>query len=111
MGSCSSPTSLWTRRNRFTWFLTFFRYHKEDLGLSPTSLDQCLLYKRDQNQELQALVSVQADDILAVGDAAYFALEEERFLVFSTNQPKHFADVLLLYSMEQLSIKTTADSS
>jgi hypothetical protein len=52
------------------WLLTFFRYHKEDIGLSPTSLDQCLFYKRDKNQELQALVSVQVDDSLAVGDAA-----------------------------------------
>jgi hypothetical protein len=42
------------------------------LGLSPTSLDQCLLYKRDQSQ-LQAFVSVQVDDSLAVGDAAYGA--------------------------------------
>jgi hypothetical protein len=54
------------------WFLTFFRYHKEDLGLSPTSLDLCLLYKRDKNEELQALVSVQVDDSLAVGDAYVF---------------------------------------
>jgi hypothetical protein len=45
--------------------------------LSPTSLDQRLLYKRDQSQ-LQALVSVQVDDSLAVGDAAYFVLEDEK---------------------------------
>jgi hypothetical protein len=56
--------------------------------LSPESLDQCLLYKRDKNQELQALVSVQVDDSLAVGDAAYFALEEEKVSRFQHKPAK-----------------------
>jgi hypothetical protein len=55
--------------------------------LSPTSLDQCLLYKRDQSQR-QALVSVQVDDSLAVGDAAYFVLEDEKVTRFQHKPAK-----------------------
>jgi hypothetical protein len=65
-----------------------FRYHREGLGLSPTSLDQCLLCKRDKNQELQALVSMQVDDSIAVGDAAYFALDEEKVSRFQHKPAK-----------------------
>jgi hypothetical protein len=63
------------------WVLIFFRYHKEDLGLSPTSLDQCIFYMRDHNQ-LQALISLQVDDSLAVWETARFVLEEQKVTRF-----------------------------
>jgi hypothetical protein len=69
------------------WFLTYFQYHKEDLGLSQTSLDQCFLYKRDHN-ELQALVSGQVDNSLALGDAAYMVLEEQKVTRFQHKTAK-----------------------
>jgi hypothetical protein len=59
------------------------------LGLSPTSLDQRLLYKRDQSQ-LQALFLVQVDDSLAVGDAAYFVQEDEKVTRFHHKPAKTF---------------------
>jgi hypothetical protein len=69
------------------WFVTFFKYHKVDLGMSPSTLDTCLLYKREI-AELEALVSVQVDDSMALGNAAYFAQEEQKVTRFQHKAAK-----------------------
>lgn len=52
--------------------------------MTSTSLDPCLLYKRD-GKKLCALFGLQIDDTTQLGDAAFFELQEKEIFLFEYN--------------------------
>lgn len=62
------------------WYMTYQKFHKEDLRMSPTRLDTCLLSKSSSGDQPapEGLVALQVDDSAIAGTASFLALEEEK---------------------------------
>eukprot|EP00171_Calliarthron_tuberculosum_P000888 IDg888t1 len=57
------------------WWQTFKKWHEDDLGMKPTSLDPCLFYKV-VNSVLEGVEVTQVDDTFGGGKESFSKLEE-----------------------------------
>lgn len=57
------------------WYITYSQHHKNDLGMTPTRYDPCLLYLRSENG-LQGLTTLQVDDSFGFGANEFLEKEE-----------------------------------
>ena len=49
------------------WFIIYQTHHVDNIGMIPTTVDPCLLYRRSENGEIEGVTSLQVDDSFGFG--------------------------------------------
>lgn len=63
------------------WYNTYLSYHKDELGMRTTPMDNCLLYKTD-GDKLSGIIGLQVDDTLIAGTKGFLETEDVKSKCF-----------------------------
>jgi len=69
------------------WFKTYSDYHRDKLGMTPSSIDPCLLHHGD-GDSLTGIIGLQVDDTIFAGSSS-FLKHEEKYSSEFPNKGKH----------------------
>ena len=83
------------------WYLTYLTHHLENLGMTRTKADPCVLVKRKGNT-IDGVIMLQVDDSLGFGTPAFLDLEESASKLFRckprtgiTSKPISFNGIMI----------------
>ena len=74
------------------WYLTYREHHVEDLGMNLSTVDQCIMYRRDPDSIIPNMTVLQVDDTLGCGSESFFRDEELYSTKFMT-KPRELLEI------------------
>ena len=73
------------------WFLTYQKHHIEYLGMTQSTVDRCMFFKKSDSDPIPSLILLQVDDSVGCGDDEFLRIEEDKSTKFLT-KPREFID-------------------
>lgn len=74
------------------WFETYIGHHHNILNMESTETDPCLLFRRNEDGDLEGIICLQVDDSIGGGTVAFLKDENENSKVFRTREQKLLAE-------------------